>query len=209
MTDTDLHSVLVPASQSGSRRLMVVLHGLGDSLEGFRFLPHALQIPDLNYLLVNAPDHYFGGYSWYSYPHSNASGPEIARSRKLLFKLLDTQRDKGFKSEDTFVFGFSQGCLMTLETGMRYPHRLAGCIGVSGYAHDVEDLLKEQSPVAKQQRFLLTHGTMDDVVPHARTGKQVQLLHEAGIHAQWKTFPKPHTIVDAEFPLFRDFIAGK
>ena len=138
-----LHSVLIPAAKPDSRRLMVVLHGLGDSLEGYRFLPHGLRINDLNYLLVNAPDHYYGGYSWYSYPHSAASGPEIARSRGLLFKLLDEQRDQGFRSEDTYLFGFSQGCLMTLETGMRYPHQLGGCIGVSGYAHDVDDLVIE------------------------------------------------------------------
>ena len=35
---------------------MIVLHGLGDSMEGYRWLPEALQLPWLNYLLVNAPD---------------------------------------------------------------------------------------------------------------------------------------------------------
>ena len=209
MNTPELHSVLVPATAPGSRRLMIVLHGLGDSLEGYRFLPHALRIPELNYLLVNAPDHYFGGYSWYSYPHSAESGPEIRRSCSLLSRLLDAQREKGFPSTDTYLFGFSQGCLITLETGARYPHKLAGCIGVSGYAHDVDEMLKEQSPVAKQQRFLLTHGTLDDVVPHARTAQQAEQLRTAGFNVTWKTFAKPHTIIDAEFPLYREFITAR
>ncbi|MBL6766143.1 MAG: serine esterase [Verrucomicrobiae bacterium] len=209
MKSQELHSVLIPAENKASRKLMLVLHGLGDSLEGFRFLPHALQLADLNYLLVNAPDHYFGGYSWYSYPHSASSGPEIARSRELLFKLLDQQREAGFESGNTFLFGFSQGCLMTLEAGLRYPHKLGGCIGVSGYAHDADQLIKEQSPVAKEQRFLLTHGSLDDVVPHDRTERQVSRLRAAGIQIQWKVFAKPHTIIDAEFPLFREFVIAQ
>ena len=66
--DTDL----VPAVKPGSQRLMVVLHGLGDSMEGYRWLPEMLGLPWLNYLLVNAPDAYYGGHSWFDVP---VSGP--------------------------------------------------------------------------------------------------------------------------------------
>ncbi len=60
-----LKSVYLPARESVENpRLLVVMHGLGDSLEGFRFLPDILKIPGLNYLLVNAPDAYFTGSSW-------------------------------------------------------------------------------------------------------------------------------------------------
>ena len=52
---------LVPAREPDSRRLMVVLHGLGDSMDGYRWMPQELDLPWLNYLLVNAPDDYYGG----------------------------------------------------------------------------------------------------------------------------------------------------
>ncbi len=58
-----LHTEFIPASEKNSRRLFVVLHGLGDSIEGWRWLPSALDLPWLNYLLVNAPDEYYGGFS--------------------------------------------------------------------------------------------------------------------------------------------------
>ena len=119
-----LQNELIPAQEKDSKHLMVVLHGLGDSMEGYRFLPDALQLPWLNYLLVNAPDEYYGGYSWYDI--YTAPDPGVERSRKALFDLLDAQREAGFPSEQTTVFGFSQGCLMTLEIACRYPHRLAG-----------------------------------------------------------------------------------
>jgi hypothetical protein len=59
MLDTEL----VPAADQTSRRLMVVLQGLGDSMDGYRWLPQALNLPWLNYRLVNAPDDYYGGFS--------------------------------------------------------------------------------------------------------------------------------------------------
>ena len=65
--DMPLHSDLIPALEKGSRRLLIMLHGLGDSVQGYRWLPDALNLPWLNYLLVNAPDEYYGGYSWYDF----------------------------------------------------------------------------------------------------------------------------------------------
>src|ERR1044071_2637635 len=106
-----LQSELVPAAERTSRRLMVVLHGLGDSMDGYRWLPAALRLPWLNYLLVNAPDSYYGGYSWYDYARN--ARPGVLRSRRMLFELLDHQCANGFPAEQTILFGFSQGSLMT------------------------------------------------------------------------------------------------
>src|ERR1051325_11621668 len=167
-----------PAKQTDSRRLMVVLHGLGDSIAGYQWLPSLLNLPWLNYLLVNAPDSYYGGFSWYDFGGEPTVG--ILRSRKLLFNLLDQQRNEGFPTGQTVVFGFSQGCLMTWELGLRYPHRFAGLIGISGYVHEPEEALKELSPAALQQRFLITHGTQDPLIPFASVRAQVELLKGAG-----------------------------
>ena len=202
-----LTTELIPAAQKDSRRLMVVLHGLGDSMDGYRWLPEAMRLDALNYLLVNAPDEYYGGWSWYDLPGDAAPG--VVRSRKLLFELLDSLRERGFPTEQTLLFGFSQGCLMTLETGLRYPHRLAGLIGVSGYVHDPERLLREMPPGATQQRVLLTHGTYDPLIPISRTRAQVQLLRGAGLQIEWREFAKEHTIAgEAELAVIRAFAAG-
>ncbi len=195
----------IPAQEKESRRLMIVLHGLGDSMEGYRWAPEAVRLPWMNYLLVNAPDGYYGGFSWYDF--ANLPAPGIKRSRELLFQLLDGWRDKGFPTDETILFGFSQGCLMTIEVGLRYPHLLAGLIGVSGYAHEPETLLKEISPVAKQQRFLITHGTQDTLIPFAQVKSQVETFQAGGIKMQWREFHKAHTIAgEEELSVIRGFI---
>lgn len=202
-----LTTELVPALDHDSRRLMVVLHGLGDSLEGYRWLPEALGLPWLNYLLVNAPDEYFGGYSWYDLPGDAAPGVE--RSTQALFALLDAQRACGFPTEETVLFGFSQGCLMTIEVGLRYPHRFAALVGISGHVHDPERLVREQSPMAGAQRLLLTHGRFDPLIPLAPVRAQVQFLRQAGLHIEWREFAKEHTIAgETELAVIRAFVVA-
>jgi phospholipase/carboxylesterase len=200
-----LRTEFIPAIQESEPRLLIALHGLGDSLEGYRWMPEAMGLPWLSYLLVNAPDPYFGGFSWYDL--YGDPGPGIERSRKLLFDLLDELRAGKFAAEKIVVFGFSQGCLMSIEIGARYPHRLAGIVGVSGCVHEALRLAQELSPQAREQRFLITHGTQDPLLPIEKTRRQVELLRRAGLKIDWREFAKTHTIDgEAELPVLRDFI---
>ena len=193
------------ARDSESRRLMVVLHGLGDSMDGYRWLPEAMRLPWLNYLLVNAPDSYYGGYSWYDF--TGDTGPGVVRSRKLLFNLLAVQEQEGYPAAETVLFGFSQGCLMAIDVGFRYPRRLAGLVGVSGYVHSPRELLTELPPAALEQRLLFTHGTYDPLVPIAPVRAQVAELQAAGLRIQWREFAKDHTIAgEEELDLIRKFV---
>jgi phospholipase/carboxylesterase len=196
---------LIPAAEKESRRLLIALHGLGDSMEGYRWLPEMASFPWLNYLLVNAPDEYYGGYSWYDFAAD--PGPTIERSRQLLFALLDEQRERGFPSEQTILFGFSQGGLMVTDAGLRYPRRFAGLIGISGYVHEPARLLKEMSPVAREQKLLLTHGIHDPLIPFGPVRQQVALLQAGGLQIEWHEFRKEHTIAgEEEFAVIRNFI---
>src|SRR3954467_3391001 len=200
-----LNSEFFPAHDPASRRLLVMLHGLGDSTAGYRWVPALLKLPWLNYLLVNAPDPYFGGFSWYDFAGDPLPG--IARSRDMLFELLDQKRKEGFPTEQTTFGGFSQGCLMTWEVGLTNPHLFAGLVGISGYIHDAEKLLAIQSPMAKQQRFLITHGRQDQMIPFKAVEEQVKQLKAAGLKIQWHEFMKAHTIAgEEEIGVIREFI---
>ena len=200
-----LETEFVRALKKDSRRLMVMLHGLGDSLAGFRWLPEALDLASMNYLLVNAPDEYYGGYSWFDFGDDIAPG--VMRSRGMLFELLDAQRDEGFPTEQTTFGGFSQGCLMSVEVGLRYPYRFAGIVGVSGYVCNPEKLVKEMSPVARQQRLLITHGTQDPMLRFAEAQKQFAILKAAGVNLEFHAFAKAHTIAgEEELDVIRKFV---
>lgn len=184
---------------------MIMLHGLGDSIEGYRWLPEAMNLRWMNYLLINAPDRYYTGFSWYDFAGDMAPG--VRRSAKLLFDILDAQRAAGFPTEQTIFGGFSQGCLMSVEIGLRYPKKFAGIVGISGYVCEPEKLVKEMSAVARGQRFLMTHGTQDPMIPIAKVREQIGVLKSAGLQIEWREFAKAHTIAgEEELGVIREFI---
>lgn len=200
-----LETEFFPAQQSGSKHLMVIMHGLGDSSAGFHWVPQALNLPWMNYLLLNAPDPYYGGYSWYDFAGDADVG--VKRSVKLVSELLDEQRAKGYPTEQTILSGFSQGCLMTIDVGCRYPHRFAGLVGISGYVHQPEQLIQAFSPVAKEQRFLITHGYRDPILPFEASKGMMMQLKAAGLNIEWREFMKAHTIAgEEELAVIRKFI---
>jgi phospholipase/carboxylesterase len=186
-----------PAVQKQEReKLLIVLHGLGDSLEGYSFLPQELRVPEFSYLLLNAPDEYYDGYSWFDF--GGDIGVGVVRSRKLLLQLLLELKEQGVRPGDTFLFGFSQGCLMVTDVGLRSPELLGGICGVSGYVAFAEEYPEKFSAVARSQHFLITHGKEDPVVPYGPAERQFIKLKREGLDMEFRAYHKPHTILPGE-----------
>lgn len=197
----------VPAT-APSGKVLVVLHGRGDSSAGFHWMPQAFGFRDVNYLLVNAPDPYFGGRSWYDLPPDHAAG--VLRSRGLLDRLFAELLEQGYEPAEIALLGFSQGCLMTLEWGARSALRLAAYVGISGYCVDAATLLAERNPSCTPDSWLITHGRHDEVLDYERTSQQVAELARGGFAVRFETYDKGHTIdPDHELPLLRSFIAER
>lgn len=187
-----LESRYIPASEPGNPRLLLVMHGLGDSLEGFSFLPKMLKIPGLSYLLVNAPEPYFTGFSWFDLYGDMGKG--VIRSRKILFEVMDEIKEAGWATNHVGVFGFSQGCLMAIDLACRYPEAFGAVVGVSGFVGFLEEYPEKFSPVARSQRILLTHGTADPLLPFDVTRKQGNALLGMGLKVDFRVYEKEHSI---------------
>lgn len=172
--------------------LMVVLHGLGDSVEGYRFLPEFLGVDVCDYLLINAPDDYYTGYSWFDIYGDPAPG--VARSRDLLFSLARQLSEQGYPAAKQIYFGFSQGCLMVTDLACRFPEVFAGVIGISGYVWELEKYPEAFSACAREQKLLATHGTFDPVLPIALSRGQFDALKNMGMNIRWREYAKDHTI---------------
>lgn len=203
MKNLPLNHIFIPAKVP-SKKLMIILHGRGDSANGFAFFPPYLNIDDMNYILFNAPYEYFGGYSWYDLPPNQIQG--IAYSSGLLAETLDILFEEDFNAEESFLFGFSQGALLTFEFGARYEQILAGYIAVSGYIYDADNLLVEMNPEVKTSRWLCTHGTFDDVLPYETSKTQVETLQNGGFDITFKSYDKAHNVDEDELKMIREWI---
>ena len=191
MNNLALHNIFIP-SKIPSKKLMIILHGRGDSSEGFTSLPPFLDIDEMNYLLLDAPFEYFTGYSWYQLPPKQLPGIEY--SSKILNSILDELFEDEFNANESFLFGFSQGSLLTFEFGARYKKTLAGYIAVSGYIYDAEKLLVDMNKDVIQSNWLCTHGVYDDVLDYNTSKEQVELLQNGGFDIEFKSYEKDHSI---------------
>ena len=204
--DLPLNNIFIP-SKVTSKKLMVILHGRGDSSRGFTFLPPYLNMDDMNYLLLDAPYFYYGGFSWYDLPPNQLEG--IAYSSAVLAEIFDTLFEEEFNPDESFLFGFSQGALLTFEFGARYEKVLAGYIAVSGYIYDPENLLIEMNPNVNTSNWLCTHGTYDDVLPFDTSSAQIEYLQDQGFDITFKSYPKEHSVAEDELKMISEWIKSR
>jgi len=205
--DLPLSHTWLPARKP-SQQVVVVLHGLGDSAEGYFWIQDAFDIDSVDYLLLTAPDSYFTGFSWYDIGPNSLPG--IVRSRNLLGETFRILKQNGYAPDHTVLFGFSQGCLMTMEFGARHSDRLAAYVGVSGYTISPESLLQELNPEVNHGDWLITHGTQDELLPIRVTREQMRILKTGGFQIDYREYSKTHTMdPQRELPDIRNWIASR
>jgi phospholipase/carboxylesterase len=116
----------------------------------------------------------------------------------LLLQLIEELLKQGVASQDIFFFGFSQGCLMATDVGLRCQHVLGGVCGISGYVGFFDEYPDAFSPVARDQKFLFSHGMRDPVVPYAPAKDQFLKLKGHGIQMLFNSYDKDHTVLPEE-----------
>jgi phospholipase/carboxylesterase len=151
------------------KRLVVVLHGFGadmDDLIGLApvLAPH-LPGPSL-WLSPNAPQTgMMGGRQWFPLmtlsQEERDEGAQLARPGLIDF-LERALQASGLAWGDLILMGFSQGCMMALEAGLRLPQAPAGLVGFSGSLAGPQRLAAE---IKVKPPVLLVHGTVDPIVP--------------------------------------------
>lgn len=196
----------IPALKK-SDRLMIVLHGKGDSLRPFRYFDSELQIPNMNYLLLNAPKKFLDGYSWYGEPPYQRQG--VVKIREKFFQLFTELEAQGWNPSKIFLLGFSQGCLVSTDFALHYPKRLGGIIGISGYFNFEPRWRNYVSGGALKSPWLLTHGRQDDILPIEDTRFGAEKLRKLGLKIDWIESDKAHTFEEEEYPLIRKWVREK
>lgn len=190
---------------------VIWLHGLGDSGAGFAPVVPALGLPvdhSIRFIFPHAPEQPVtinGGYimrAWYDIKsmdlHDRADMQGVMASELVVRALIDEQIAAGIPSERIVLAGFSQGGVMSLFTGLRYPHKLAGIMALSCYL-PTGDVLPSQLSVANANTpILYQHGEQDDVVPLAAGLLAKEALIGGGYPLQWQTYPMPHTVIPVQ-----------
>jgi len=186
---------------------VIWLHGLGadgndfvpivreldlSGLPGIRFIfPHARTIP----VTVN------NGYvmrAWY-----DITGAELVRredenglraSQKEIEAFIAREKARGIPASRILLAGFSQGCAMTIQTGLRHPEKLGGMICLSGYVPLSSKLPTERTRESLATPIFMAHGRHDNVVPFNRAEMSHDLLVSLGYDVEWHAYAMQHTV---------------
>lgn len=175
-----VHRALPPRTPSRRPPLLVLLHGIGAD-EG-DLLPLApLFDPRLLVVSARAPRETEPmGYQWYAIDWSvnppRGDPAEIVASRDLLAAFLaEVTAALGADPARVFLFGFSQGAVMSLALLLARPELVRGVIAHSGRLARLPG--PEPSPEAlSRSEALLLHGAQDEIVPAAQGLKAFQVL---------------------------------
>ncbi|WP_338845150.1 dienelactone hydrolase family protein [Massilia sp. W12] len=190
---------------------VIWLHGLGDSGHGFSPIVPQLDLdgcPDIRFIFPHAPAMPVtinNGYvmpAWYDIRDGDLAQREdeagLRKSEAAIAKLIAREHARGIPYERIVLAGFSQGCAMTLQTGLRFPHRLAGLLGLSGYLPLGHTLANERHAANAKTPLMLMHGKQDPVVPIRRAEQSRDLLAALGYRVEWRAYPMEHTVIDEE-----------
>ncbi len=207
MTMNPLEWKELPASDP-EQGCVITLHGRGTSGEDLMPIADEINLPHLRFLFPDAPFPFpdlLGGMMWYGGASGNSSGMQT--SRKLLFDLLDQIiNEEHIPPENIALLGFSQGAVMALDVGLRYPKKIGALIALSGFLAAPDKLHQEQSPASKSVPILLVHGTGDGVVSVEGSREARTLLLEEGYDVTLKEYAMAHQIIPEEITLIREHL---
>lgn len=192
---------------------VIVLHGLGASGHDFEPLVQELDLSPVGavrYVFPHAPNRPVtinGGYvmpAWYDLHAPDPRGQRLEdeaglrASQAAVGQLIAAEVARGIPPERIVLAGFSQGCALTLMTGLRHPAQLAGLVGLSGYLPLAASTAAERSPANAATPVFLAHGSHDEVIAPSRAEASRDALLALGQPVEWKLYPMAHSVCAAE-----------
>ena len=205
-----LETIEISTGESPSAAV-IWMHGLG--ADGNDFVPIVRELdlagcPPIRFVFPHAetmPVTINNGYvmrAWYDILGMDLVRREdeagLRKSQQQIEQLIVRENERGIPSSHIILAGFSQGCAMTLQTGLRYPEKLAGLICLSGYLPLSSLINDERHHANLHTPIFMAHGRGDPVVQISRAEASRDLLKELGHPVDWHEYMMPHSVCEEE-----------
>ena len=190
---------------------IIWMHGLG--ADGNDFVPLVKELdlhgcPAIRFIFPSAgtmPVTINNGYvmrAWYDIRENDLVRREdeagLRASQAQIEALIAREKARGIPASRIILAGFSQGCAMTLQTGLRHAEPLAGLMCLSGYLPLADKTALERTPASLDTPIFMAHGTADPVVPIARAQQSRDLLTGMGYKVEWHEYMMQHSLCQEE-----------
>jgi predicted esterase len=190
--------VHLPAHFDSTRSypLVIGLHGYGDNLDHFIALWKRFGDSSLIFAAPQAPYPFSSGsplgFSWFTGDDS-ATGVRATGLTEDYVAGVARELTRRYKTNRTYLLGFSQGCALTYQAGIRNHGLFDGLICFGGWL-DTTELRPAMLDAAKKLRVFIGHGKQDRMVEY-RAGEMARdILKQHGYDVTFESFDGGHTV---------------
>lgn len=169
--------VNAPVKATGT---VIIMHGLGDSGHGWKFLSDLLhqydQFKSVNFIFPNAPIKPLtaaGGErisQWFDFfeignPNARQDEDGYWKSVDDITQLINDETSKnGIDPSKIIVGGFSQGASLSLGIAASYDKKLAGILCLSGFFSMKQGIVSRLKETNKNTPIFHGHGDLDPMI---------------------------------------------
>jgi phospholipase/carboxylesterase len=189
---------------------VIWMHGLGADGSDFVPIVHELRLaakPAIRFVFPHAPMQPVtinNGYvmrAWYDVKWGDLEGRSkqadekgVRASQAAVMRLIERERGRGLEPANIVLAGFSQGGAIALQTGLRYPEKLAGIMALSTYLPLAETLASEATACNRDTPIFMAHGLQDGVVPYEMAARSKDTLTQHGYSLEWHEYRMAHSV---------------
>tara|TARA_X000001036_G_scaffold390207_1_gene387735 strand:- start:2210 stop:2863 length:654 start_codon:yes stop_codon:yes gene_type:complete len=160
---------LEPLSKAKPKNAIILCHGYGGDGKDISILAGYWRnyLRDTIFICPDAPEKCVASPSGFQWFDLMDEAPEQILSKSLVAEnklniLIDEVKEKNNLSANQIIIGgFSQGCMISLQTGIKRKDKINSIIGYSGRIIDKEHLSKN---IVSRPNIILMHGDIDQVV---------------------------------------------
>lgn len=199
---------------TGTYPLIVAIHGYGDHMGAYVGTNTQLCPEGAIGLYPESPFPFENegkiGWTWWLWADS-ASGisQQSTKEQSINWILSCIERVKARYRVDTsavFLYGFSQGGMLTYEIGVRYPGLFRGLIPAGGLLDLKFDSLHQFDTLCRRLPLRALHGAYDDVIEFKADEASIDTLRNRGMPAELLRYPAKHEITQEMTEDARDFV---
>lgn len=209
--ESDLTTIIIQPTAT-HQYSVIWLHGLGADGHDFESIVPSLRLavkPHIRFIFPNAPIQPVtinGGMkmrAWYdildlAHEQHKVDSNGIYQSAELVERLVWQEIDSGIAAGNIMLAGFSQGGVIALHLGLRFPQKLAGILALSTYLPTLPQLNEEASEAGKATPVFMAHGILDNIVA-VEAGKSVcKQLTARGYEVEWRDYLMEHSVSSQE-----------
>ena len=195
----------VEIDSGNSTHSIIWLHGLGADGHDFEPIVNELNLKQtIRFIFPHAPEmtvtvnNDLRMPAWYDIKAAQIDAEQdeagIRKSQHAILALLEREIDRGIKSSNIILAGFSQGGAIALHTGLRYEKPLAGIMGLSTYLPLVDSVAHEISDANQHTPIFLAHGGYDPIIPFELAANTQAALNKLNYVTELKKYEMEHSV---------------